>query len=139
MFVDLYGVVDRKRIWRIYKPRSIEMEPMMKNTCNIHNGSVLCVRKEFNSSVGFCVMTIFVAKNLHYFTQKFSFFAHEAEQLLPNIPHCSASHATRFVHIFAKLFPQFAQKSKFGKIIFANSKTVQKPKFCATTKSLREN
>ena len=38
VFVNLYGVVDRKRIWRIYEPRSTEMEPMMKNTSNIHNG-----------------------------------------------------------------------------------------------------
>ena len=38
VFVDLYVVVDRKRIRRIYKPRSIEMQPMMKNTSNIHNG-----------------------------------------------------------------------------------------------------
>ena len=29
VFVDLYGVVDRKRIRKIYKPRSIEMEPMI--------------------------------------------------------------------------------------------------------------
>ena len=38
VFVDLYGVADRKQIQRIYKPRSIEMEPMMKNTSNIHHG-----------------------------------------------------------------------------------------------------
>ena len=38
IFVDLYGVVDRKHIRRIYEPRSIEMEPMMKNASNIHNG-----------------------------------------------------------------------------------------------------
>ena len=38
VFEDLYGVVDRKRIRRIYEPRSFEMEPMMKNTSNIHNG-----------------------------------------------------------------------------------------------------
>ena len=38
VFVDLYRVVDRKRIRRIYEPRSIEMEPMMKNTSNIHHG-----------------------------------------------------------------------------------------------------
>ena len=37
VFVDLYGIVDRKRIRKIYKPRSIEMEPMMKNTSNIHH------------------------------------------------------------------------------------------------------
>ena len=36
--VLLYRVVDRKRIRRIYKPRSIEMEPMMKVASNIHNG-----------------------------------------------------------------------------------------------------
>ena len=34
VFVDLYRVADRK----IYEPRSIEMEPMMKNTSNIHHG-----------------------------------------------------------------------------------------------------
>ena len=38
VFVDLYGVVDRKCIGKIYEPRSIKMEPMMKNTCNIHHG-----------------------------------------------------------------------------------------------------
>ena len=38
VFVDLYGVIDRKRIRKIYKLRSIEMEPMMKNTSNIHHG-----------------------------------------------------------------------------------------------------
>ena len=38
VFLDLYGVVDRKRIQRIYKPSSIEMELMVKNASNIHNG-----------------------------------------------------------------------------------------------------
>ena len=38
VFLDLYGVVDSKRIRRIYKPRSMEMEPIMKKTSNIHNG-----------------------------------------------------------------------------------------------------
>ena len=38
VLLDLYGVVDRKRIRRIYKPRSIEMEPMVKNASNIQNG-----------------------------------------------------------------------------------------------------
>ena len=38
VFVDLYGVADRKRIREIYEPRSIEMEPMMKNTSNIQHG-----------------------------------------------------------------------------------------------------
>ena len=38
VFVDLYGVVDRKRIQRFCEPRSIEMEPIMKNTSNIQNG-----------------------------------------------------------------------------------------------------
>ena len=37
VFVDLYGVADRKRIRKIYKPRSIEMEQMMKNSSNIHH------------------------------------------------------------------------------------------------------
>ena len=44
VFVDLYGVVDRKCIWKIYEPRSIEMEPMMKNACNITMESVLRVK-----------------------------------------------------------------------------------------------
>ena len=38
VFVDLYGVVDRIHIQRIYETRSIEMELMMKNVSNIHNG-----------------------------------------------------------------------------------------------------
>ena len=38
MFVDLYGVINRKRIRKIYEPRSIKMEPMMKNTSSIHHG-----------------------------------------------------------------------------------------------------
>ena len=38
VFVDLYRVADRKRVLKIYEPRSIEMEPMMKNTSNIHHG-----------------------------------------------------------------------------------------------------
>ena len=63
-------------------------------------------------------------------------FAHVAEQLLRNIPHCSASHATRFA--------QFAQKSKLCKIIFAKIKIAQnylhkKLNFFAKTKSLRYN
>ena len=38
VLVDLYGVADRKHIRKIYKPRSIKMEPMMKNTSNVHHG-----------------------------------------------------------------------------------------------------
>ena len=38
VFVDLYLVIDRKSIQKIYVMRSIEMEPMMKNTSNIHHG-----------------------------------------------------------------------------------------------------
>ena len=38
VFLDLYGVADRKRVRKIYEPRSKEMEPMMKNTSNIHHG-----------------------------------------------------------------------------------------------------
>ena len=38
VFMDLYGVGERKHILRIYKPRSIEMEPMMKKTSNFHSG-----------------------------------------------------------------------------------------------------
>ena len=37
VIVDLYRVADRKHILRIYKPRFIEMEPMMKITSNIHH------------------------------------------------------------------------------------------------------
>ena len=37
VFVDPYRVADRKCIRRIYEPRSIEMEPMMKKTSNIHH------------------------------------------------------------------------------------------------------
>ena len=36
-FVE-YGVVNRKRIRKIYEPRSLEMEPMMKKASNIQNG-----------------------------------------------------------------------------------------------------
>ena len=38
VFVDLYGVADRKRVRKIYEPRSIEVEPMVKNNSNIHHG-----------------------------------------------------------------------------------------------------
>ena len=38
VFIDLYGVLDRKRVRKIYEPRLIEMELMMKNTSNIHHG-----------------------------------------------------------------------------------------------------
>ena len=38
VFVDLYRVANRKRIRKIYEPRSMVMEPMMKNTSNIHHG-----------------------------------------------------------------------------------------------------
>ena len=33
VFVDLYRVADRKHIWRIYEPRSIEMELTIKGKC----------------------------------------------------------------------------------------------------------
>ena len=33
-----YGVVNRKMIRKIYEPRSLDMELMMKNASNIHNG-----------------------------------------------------------------------------------------------------
>ena len=33
VFMDLYEVVDRKRIQKIYKLRSLEMKLMMKNAC----------------------------------------------------------------------------------------------------------
>ena len=38
VFVDLYGVVERKCVRKIYEPRYIEMKLMMKNTSNIHHG-----------------------------------------------------------------------------------------------------
>ena len=38
VFVDQYGVVDRKHIRRIYEPWPIEMEPTIKNASNIHSG-----------------------------------------------------------------------------------------------------
>ena len=50
VFLDLYGVVDRKCIRRIYGARSIEMEPMMKIPAILTMESVLHVRKEYNSS-----------------------------------------------------------------------------------------
>ena len=46
VFVDLYRVADRKHILRIYDLRSKEMEPMMKNTSNIHHGVRLGVELE---------------------------------------------------------------------------------------------
>ena len=33
-----YGVINSKRIWKICEPRTLEMEPMMKNASNIHIG-----------------------------------------------------------------------------------------------------
>ena len=38
VLMDLYGVADRKRIRRIYQPRSIEIKLTMKKTSNIHHG-----------------------------------------------------------------------------------------------------
>ena len=35
VLVNLYGVVDRKHFRRIYEPRSIEMELMIKNASNV--------------------------------------------------------------------------------------------------------
>ena len=39
VFVDLYGVADRKLVQKIYKPRAVEMEPMIRNTSNMHHVS----------------------------------------------------------------------------------------------------
>ena len=45
VLVDLYGVVDRKRIWGIFEQRSTEMELMMNNAVIIIMESVLQVKK----------------------------------------------------------------------------------------------
>ena len=42
----------------------------------------------------------------------FRTFAHEAEQLLRNIPHCSASHETTIEHICLKLYAQNSWRKK---------------------------
>ena len=39
VFVDLYGVADRKMIRRIYEPRAVEMEPMIKLNSSLHHVS----------------------------------------------------------------------------------------------------
>ena len=39
VFVDLYGVADREMIRKIYEPRSMEMEPMLKLNSNLHQVS----------------------------------------------------------------------------------------------------
>ena len=59
-------------------------------------------------------------QNLRYFKQKYlianfcASFAHEAEQILCNIPHCSASHATRFAYICGKILCAFCAKIKIA-------------------------
>ena len=35
VFVDLYGVADRKLVQKIYEPRAVEMEPMIRNTSHV--------------------------------------------------------------------------------------------------------
>ena len=39
VFVDLYGVADRKLVRKIYKPRAVEMEPMIRNTSSLQHVS----------------------------------------------------------------------------------------------------
>ena len=39
VFVDLYGVADRKLVRKIYEPRAVEMEPMIRNTSSLHHVS----------------------------------------------------------------------------------------------------
>ena len=39
VFVDLYGVADRKLVRKIYEPRAVEMELMIRNTSSLHHVS----------------------------------------------------------------------------------------------------
>ena len=39
VLVDLYGVADRNLVRKIYEPRAVEMEPMIRNTNNLHHES----------------------------------------------------------------------------------------------------
>ena len=86
--------------------------------CNYWKLDNIRICRQSGPCVGVSRNGNFFARNLRDFPQKNVFanfcasFAHEAEQLWRNIPHCSASHATRFTHICAKLF---AQKSKLRK------------------------
>ena len=65
VFVNLYGVAERKHFLRIYEPRSIEMELMIKNA-NIIHGGVSAPSKYVHDSMknivvgGFCRKTCFL-------------------------------------------------------------------------------
>ena len=39
VFVDLYGIADRKRVRKMYEPAAEEMEPMIRNTSLLHHVS----------------------------------------------------------------------------------------------------
>ena len=39
VFVDLYGIADRKRVRKMYEPTAVEMEPMIRNTSILHHVS----------------------------------------------------------------------------------------------------
>ena len=45
VFVDLYGVADRKLVRKIYEPRAVEMEPMIRNTSSLHHVSSASIIK----------------------------------------------------------------------------------------------
>ena len=69
----------------------------------------------------------FFAQNLRYFTQNFVFanFSHEAEHLLRNIAHCSASHATSFL-IFAQNNLCDLQKIQYCAKLFSQTAKLHK-------------
>ena len=108
----------------------------------------------FDKVIGFRGTAIFVAQNLRYFTQKFilanfcASFALESEQLLRNIPHCSASHATSFVQKskLRKMICKICSKIKIAqsnlrkeqncaKFLASKNKIAQEATFFAKTKS----
>ena len=39
VFVDLYGVAERNLVRKIYEPRAVEMEPMIRNASSLHHVS----------------------------------------------------------------------------------------------------
>ena len=39
VFVDLYGIADRKLVRKMYEPAAVEMEPMIRNTSILHHVS----------------------------------------------------------------------------------------------------
>ena len=39
VFVDLYGITDRKAVRKMYEPTSVEMEPMIQNSSILHHVS----------------------------------------------------------------------------------------------------